>query len=878
MRKRKLSAFIVVVLAAAMLVGVVIPLASAADETITFLNPLGKVDPPDNQPLAARLSTLSGASILPLYAADVGGQQAVAAITGRLQTQFGATILTAVSLGATSTLSTFGPKTDAQYDTWAASADAVVIGVVNENVAAWWIAYHAKQLEARGVPVVVVVNEQFKAALTAGAQDNGIAALRMSVVDTASYARAFVQGTTAATVQTYMSNNIFTATYVDDLAAALTAPVTAAEASTAPLPPSVFGDIGVDTLTVSGSTYDKAIEAFYDLSMELKFGDGLPLVIPEKELVDEMIAATDRTGDEILGKIKLRGGIVTVEKVAINAVMAGARPEHFNAILAAMEVLVSGWEDNKSFYHAMTSSDNYVIAMMISGPLVNELEVSHGRSYGYAGNEPSAVIGKAIELCVRNIGHSNNDNSAPRHDRVNDHTMWMMGEHYDMTRELGWETHSELIGFDYDSNSITMIGCTYSQAFATAGGERAVGYSTFTANANRPTLYVFTPEAARRIQAPTTQVIYGTTMGLGRTTKAAWQNSLAAATRYTAWPIIAGKNPTNGRSFYNTMYGLTAFQTQLISGTIIGPSAPQDFKVAHSADGEAVTLSWSEPARADDLVKYQVSKDDGVTWTDVPLTQTTYTFGSLTYGAQYRFAVRAVNDIFNAAEIGGSGTTGDPNVVSDRASGRGAWAYEATRALPPTVYITGPSTVVAGAGATATYTVSVEKIPDITAVQLTLKVDGKFFETKASAGLNGFSSVGAIEWVDIGGGIYEGTIVLAASTSASGNFDVFEVEFNLRGELGTTLVELVDFKVAYEGAWVDCLYGDMIVETNIEKWYSVYDLNRDDVVDLRDISVAMMYYMAQAGDANWDTAKVADVNGDGVVDIEDLILIRANFT
>ena len=682
MKRKRFLAILGCVLSLVMLAGIAIPFASAADYEITFLNPLGEVEPMVNQPLAERIDDLEGKKILPLYDQGNGGLQAVNAIIELLAAEYKTVSAAAVGLGATNALSTFGPKTDGVYDAWAASADAAIIGVVNENIAAWWIPYHAKQLEARGMPVVVVVNEQFAPALISGAQDNGIAALRTVVIETAVYAKAFVQGTNTNTVQNYMRDNVFAADFVSQIAASLTSPVTASEMSIDPLDATVFGYIEGDVFTVSGPTYDRAVENFYALSSTMNFGDGLPLVIPTQQLVDDMLAATDRGGDEILGKIKLRGGIVTVEKVAINAVMAGARPEHFNAILAAMEAYVSAWEDNKMWYHALTTSDNFTVVFMLSGPIVNELNASHGRSFGHSGNEPLAVIGKSIKLCIRNIGHSTNANASARHDRVNDHTLYSFGEHYDETRTIGWATHSENIGFGYDSNSITLVAAAFSQAFATVGGERT--YSVISnirlGSANRAALVTITPEAARALAADTDEIIINNVTGSGYKTKDALQLAMSGATpnanvAKTAWPVIAGKNPTNGRAFYNAMYGVSAFQTQLISKSIVVPSAPQNLEVIINNDGTAATLSWAEPSRTGNLVKYQVSKDDGASWVDIDAEATTYTFGNLTPGTQYFFAVRAVNDIFNAAEVGGSGTADDPNTVSSRASGRGAWAY-----------------------------------------------------------------------------------------------------------------------------------------------------------------------------------------------------------
>ena len=192
------------------------------------------------------------------------------------------------------------------------------------------------------------------------------------------------------------------------------------------------------------------------------------------------------------------------------------------------------------------------------------------------------------------------------------------------------------------------------------------------------------------------------------------------------------------------------------------------------------------------------------------------------------------------------------------------------------VYITGPSAVTFNAGATAIYTVSVANAPNVNAVQLTLRVDGAFLEPKSAAGVGSFAIVGDVRWEDIGGGMYESEIILIGN--GTGSFDVLQVELQLTGVLGTTQVELVDFKMAYDFKWISYEEGDMVAVTTIEKWYSIYDLNKDGVVDLLDISGAMMHYMAEYGDADWDIAKFADVNNDGVIDIEDIILIRANFT
>src|SRR6266545_3500910 len=77
--------------------------------------------------------------------------------------------------------------------------------------------------------------------------------------------------------------------------------------------------------------------------------DGLPVVPPTEERVKRMLAATDRDPQELIGTIGPNYGRATVEKIAINAVMAGCHPSYFPTVLAAIEAL----SDEKFNAHAI---------------------------------------------------------------------------------------------------------------------------------------------------------------------------------------------------------------------------------------------------------------------------------------------------------------------------------------------------------------------------------------------------------------------------------------------------------------------------------------------------------------------------------------------
>src|ERR1700754_4279361 len=83
--------------------------------------------------------------------------------------------------------------------------------------------------------------------------------------------------------------------------------------------------------------YEQAVELFY----EHGWTDGLPVVLPTRKLVEAMIQASGRDRAESLGKIPPKNGEATVEKLAINAVMGGCKPEHFPVVLAAIEAMLA---------------------------------------------------------------------------------------------------------------------------------------------------------------------------------------------------------------------------------------------------------------------------------------------------------------------------------------------------------------------------------------------------------------------------------------------------------------------------------------------------------------------------------------------------------
>jgi hypothetical protein len=142
---------------------------------------------------------------------------------------------------------------------------------------------------------------------------------------------------------------------------------------------------------------DECARLFYDGN----WTDGLPVTLPTRERVDAMLAGSSHAPEAIVGRLPPRGGVATVERVAINAVMAGCRPEYLPAILGVVEAIAH--PDNNMGGWATTTGHNSPLIIM-NGPVVDELGINYRTNALGTGRRANATIGRAINLIVRNIG------------------------------------------------------------------------------------------------------------------------------------------------------------------------------------------------------------------------------------------------------------------------------------------------------------------------------------------------------------------------------------------------------------------------------------------------------------------------------------------
>ena len=129
--------------------------------------------------------------------------------------------------------------------------------------------------------------------------------------------------------------------------------------------------------------------------------DGLPIIPPTAEAVAEMMTGTDLPPDQVVATLIPRKGKATVEKIAINAVMAGALPTYMPVLIAA----VQSFADPKTRFDTFeVSTGSWAPFLAVNGRIRNDININCSSGALSPGNIANAAIGRAVGLIVKNIG------------------------------------------------------------------------------------------------------------------------------------------------------------------------------------------------------------------------------------------------------------------------------------------------------------------------------------------------------------------------------------------------------------------------------------------------------------------------------------------
>jgi hypothetical protein len=150
------------------------------------------------------------------------------------------------------------------------------------------------------------------------------------------------------------------------------------------------------TAAADGPDPAALIEAYFAAG----YTDGLPVVPPTDKSIADMLAGAGLRAEQILGEIGSRNTVITAEKAAINAVMAGCRPEYFPVVVAALRGLC---RPEFAYHGPASSTGGSAIVLIVNGPVGRALGINAGNNAFGQGHRPNATIGRAVRLVMMNV-------------------------------------------------------------------------------------------------------------------------------------------------------------------------------------------------------------------------------------------------------------------------------------------------------------------------------------------------------------------------------------------------------------------------------------------------------------------------------------------
>ena len=197
---------------------------------------------------------------------------------------------------------------------------------------------------------------------------------------------------------------------------------------------------------------DDDFDAVNALFRDKGWSDGLPIVPPTTERVQQMLTYCDRTWHEPIGTMAPRYGDATPLRIAANAVMAGCRPEYFPLIITAVEALC---DERFNLYGIQATTHPCAPLMIVNGPVARELGLNAGHNAFGPGVQANATIGRAIRFALVNIGGAIPGLGDMSTFGAPQKYGYCVAENEDASP---WEPLHVERGFPHDASTVTVVG------------------------------------------------------------------------------------------------------------------------------------------------------------------------------------------------------------------------------------------------------------------------------------------------------------------------------------------------------------------------------------------------------------------------------------
>ena len=211
-----------------------------------------------------------------------------------------------------------------------------------------------------------------------------------------------------------------------------------------------------------------AIEYYFERGVT----DGLPVVPPTETRMARTLAVTSRPADEVVALVPPNYGAATIEKIAVNAVMAGCRPDYLPVVIAGVQAMCA---EQVSLHGVQGTTHTATPLFIVNGPVRQQLDINCATGVFGSGWRANATIGRALRLIMTNIGGARPaeiDKSAMGHPGK---YTFLIGEYEEASP---WEPLHVEKGYRPDQSTVSVYCCDAPQCISNHGSRTAEGILT----------------------------------------------------------------------------------------------------------------------------------------------------------------------------------------------------------------------------------------------------------------------------------------------------------------------------------------------------------------------------------------------------------------
>lgn len=207
-----------------------------------------------------------------------------------------------------------------------------------------------------------------------------------------------------------------------------------------------------ENIKVAAESYEKALEKMNQLFLNRHWSDGLPIIPPTEERIEWMLKGTDLQSDHEVAILEPRKGIATVKAIAINAVMAGCRPEYMPVLVAAVQAIADPAFGLKG---PLTTTNAVSPIFVVNGPIRRQLNINSGIGCLGHGWRANYTIARAMKLITINLA-----GTWPGENQMAGFGKWNFYCVAEYEEENPWEPLHVELGYDRETNTVSVFPVT----------------------------------------------------------------------------------------------------------------------------------------------------------------------------------------------------------------------------------------------------------------------------------------------------------------------------------------------------------------------------------------------------------------------------------